>query len=121
MSLTAIPSLLHIAILALRDVVADVAPTVVPGTVTALAGRVEAGLASDGVIIDMEVTVVDHVVALLVICWTVDGPEAGVVAHPARLPHAVGGEGAAARSDRVLWGGGEDWDGSRLAGHLPGI
>jgi hypothetical protein len=69
----------------------------------------------------MEVTVVDHVVALLVVCWTVDGPEAGVVAHPARLPHAMGGEGAAARSDRVLWGGRKDRDGSRLAEHLPGI
>ena len=76
MSPTTIPSLLHIPILALRDVVADVAPTVVPGAVAALAGRVEAGLASDGVIIDMEVTVVDHVVALLVVCGTVDGPEA---------------------------------------------
>lgn len=66
--------------------------TTLPGGVASLAGCVEACLAGDWVIIDVEVTVVDHVITLVVIGRAVDSPEAGVITNPACLPHALRGE-----------------------------
>ena len=63
--------------------------TVVPSHLTSRASCVEAGLAGDRVVVHMEVAVVDHVVAFVVIRWTVDRPEAGVRANPTCLPEAI--------------------------------
>ena len=63
--------------------------TVLPSLLASRASGVEAGLAGDRVVVHMEVAVVDHVVALLIILRAVDRPEAGVRANPTCLPDAV--------------------------------
>ena len=76
--------------------------TVLPSLLASRASGVEAGLAGDRVVVHMEVAVVDHVVAFVVIGWAVDCPEAGVVANPTCLPEAVRRKCAAARFQRSL-------------------
>jgi len=88
----AIPAFLHIPIFAGSDSVSHlgaILTTVLPRLLASRASGVEAGLAGDRVVVHMEVAVVDHVVAFVVIRWTVDRPEAGVRANPTCLPEAV--------------------------------
>jgi len=88
----AIPAFLHIPIFAGSNSVSHlgaILTTVLPRLLASRASGVEAGLAGDRVVVHMEVAVVDHVVAFVVIRWTVDRPEAGVRANPTCLPEAV--------------------------------
>merc|ERR1712037_1091009 len=87
----AIPAFLDVPIFAGWDPVLHLRPisTVVPSHLTSRASCVEAGLAGDRVVVHVEVAVVDHVVALLIILRAVDRPEARVGANPTCLPHAV--------------------------------
>jgi len=87
-----IPAFLHVPIFAGCNPVPhlrSILTTVLPRLFTSRASCVEAGLAGDRVVVHMEVAVVDHVVAFVVIRWTVDRPEAGVRANPTCLPEAV--------------------------------
>jgi len=52
--------------------------TVCPRSITSLTVGVEASRAGNRVIVDMEVTVVDHIGAVVVISGTVDSPEARI-------------------------------------------
>ena len=76
--------------------------TVLPSFLASRASGVEAGLAGDRVVVHMEVAVVDHVVAFVVIRWAVDRPEAGVVTNPTCLPEAIRRKCAASRFQRSL-------------------
>jgi len=88
----AIPAFLYVPIFTGRNPVSHlgaILTIVLPRLLTSRASCVEAGLAGDRVVVHMEVAVVDHVVAFVVIRWTVDRPEAGVRANPTCLPEAV--------------------------------
>jgi len=100
-----IPAFLHVPIFADWNLVIHLCPimtTVLPCLLTSRASCIEAGFAGDWVVVHVEVAVVDHVIAFVVIRWAVDRPEAGVVANPTCLPEAVCRKCAATRFQRSL-------------------
>merc|ERR1712062_935139 len=103
--ITTIPAFFHVPILAGWNWVLHLCPMLtaaLPGLLTARTSCIEAGSACDGVVVHMEVAIVNHVVAFSVIVWTVDRPEAGVLANRTGLPKAVSWEFTTSSSQRPL-------------------